>query len=490
LRGVLAFAALYVLAWSALPPWLESSFPLDVVESLTWGREWQWGYYKHPPLSPWLLHLAYRAFGGFGPFLLSQACIGATLWLVWLTGRRLMDGERAFIGTVLTMGVAFYTRPALEFNHNIAQMPLWAALGWSFLAALQDGRLRQWALVGLLAGIGMLTKYSVAIVLVCLGLYLLATPARRLLRTPGPWLALALAVLVMAPHLLWLWQADWLPMAYARGRSAAAGNPRLGALAFLGTQALNHLPMAIVVLVAIGRARRTLPAGAWGLHTGWRGYLLTVALAPGLLVTALGVVAGMRIRDMWGVPMWAFSGLLVAALLPGAWLPLLRPRVLRGLGVWLVLITALSLAWLSWGAQLRHRPARTDWPQPALVRAADDTWQRLSHCPLDTVAGNYWLSGLVAVPLPSRPSVLITGDPRYSPWVSRARLQERGALWVREASEPDQPPVPLDRVQAGQALQQHEGTWTLDWPFAGAAAPLVVHWRAYVPPRCARQAAP
>ena len=41
--GALALA--YVLVWSVLPPLLSSSFPLDVTESLTWGREWQWGYY-------------------------------------------------------------------------------------------------------------------------------------------------------------------------------------------------------------------------------------------------------------------------------------------------------------------------------------------------------------------------------------------------------------------------------------------------------------
>ncbi len=176
-RALLVAGALYLLTWTLLPPLLISSFPLDVVESLSWGREWQWGYYKHPPLAPWLLHLSYRAFGAAGPFLLSQLCIAATLWLVWLAGCRLMERERALLGTVLTLGVAFYGHPALEFNHNIAQMPLWAGLGWALLAALQDGRLRHWLALGALAGLGLLTKYSVAIVLACLGLYLVLGPA-------------------------------------------------------------------------------------------------------------------------------------------------------------------------------------------------------------------------------------------------------------------------------------------------------------------------
>ncbi len=499
-RAVGAAAALYLLAWSLLPPLLESSFPLDVIESLSWGREWQWGTYKHPPLSPWLLHLSYRAFGDAGPFLLSQACIALTLWLVWLTGRRLMDADRAFTGALLAMGVAFYTRPALEFNHNIIQMPLWAALAWAQLAALQGGRLRHWLALGLLAGLGLLAKYSIAILLACLGLYLAASPARRVLAQRGPWAALALALAVLAPHLWWLWQSGWLPMAYAGERSSATGaHPRLAALGFLATQALNHLPLALIVLFAALRARPAAalapPAAAaprWRLHASWPGYLLTIALAPGLLVTLLGLLLGLRIRDMWGVPMWAFSGLLVAAWLPRRWLDAMRAPLLRALAVWLVLATLASLAWLGWGGQWRQRPSRTDWPQAALAAQAQATWAGLSRCPLQVVAGSYWLAGLVAVPLPSAPSVLIPGDERYSPWVTRPRLLRQGALWLREGGEPDTPPAPLDSIAPGADMRVHEGRWQLPWPHAGAAAgaPLTLYWRAYVPAACARDGAP
>jgi len=492
-RSVLTVAALYALAWTLLPPLLESSFPLDVVESLTWGREWQWGNYKHPPLSPWVLHVFYRAFGDVGPFLLSQVCIGATLVLVWLTGRRLMDAPRAFLGTLLAMGVAFYTRPALEFNHNIAQMPLWAGLAWALLAALQQGQLRHWAALGLLAGLGMLTKYSAGILLACLGLYVLLAPhARRQLARPGPWLALAPMLLVLAPHLLWLHASGWLPMVYASERSAAvSAHPRLGALGFLATQALNHLPLVLIALFAALRARPhlVLPAGhdtpRWRLHTAWPGYLLTIALAPGLLVTLLGLVLGLRIRDMWGVPMWAFSGLLLTAWLPQRSLqPMARP-LRHALLVWLVLATLASLVWLGWGAQWRQRPSRTDWPQAALAQQVQASWSALSHCPLRVVAGDYWVAGLAAVPTPAQASVLISGDPRYSPWVTRERLLQQGALWLHAPGQVT-PPAPLDGIHTSAGMQTHEGRWALPWPYAPQGAPWVLEWRAYVPAACAK----
>lgn len=214
-RAVVLCALLYILVWTLFPVVLGQSFPLDVVESLSWGREWQWGYYKHPPLAPIVLHLFYVVFGQLGPFLLSQLCIAATLWLVWCTGRRLMDAERAWVGALLAMGVAYYSYPALEFNHNIAQMPFWAGLGYCLVLALQGGRWWQWLLLGVVAGLGMLTKYSVGILLLCFGLYIVLTPQRRVLLQPGPWLAVAAMALVFLPHLLWLQHSDWLPFAYA-----------------------------------------------------------------------------------------------------------------------------------------------------------------------------------------------------------------------------------------------------------------------------------
>lgn len=494
LRAIALAAALYVLAWSLLPPLLSSSLPLDVAESLSWGREWQWGYYKHPPLAPWVLEIFYRAFGHVGPFLLSQLFIAATLWLVWRTGCRLMSRDRALLGALLTMGVAYYTRPALEFNHNIAQMPLWAATGYCLLAALQDGRMRHWVLLGVAAGLGLLTKYSVGLLLATLALYLLLTPERRVLRGAGPWVALAVMAALFAPHLHWLWQTNWLPMAYAQDRASGAGtHGRWDALAFVATQAINHLPLALIVLAAwIGsrRQRREAPLSGrrWQSHCDRPAYLWTVALGPCLLVVLVGLAAGLRVRDMWGVPMWVFSGLLVAAWLPAPWLAALQPRLLRGLVVWLVLISVATGLWLAFGAQWRHRPSRTDWPQAAIARQALSAWQAQSQsrCPLDSVSGDYWAVGLVAAQLPERPSVYIAGDPRFSPWITPERLRDHGTLWIGLG---DDAPVPagLDALAQQPGMQVRQGQVAVDWPYRGAAEPLAMHWRTYVPAACVRQ---
>ncbi len=480
-----AFAGLlaaYFLVWVLLPWLLSGSYPLDVVEGLYWGREWQWGYYKHPPASSWLLHGFYRLFGSIGPYLLSQLCIMATLYLVYRLGRELLPPVQAALGSVLLLAVFYYSWPSLEFNHNLAQLPVWAALVYTLWRAQHSGRLGDWLLFGLLAGIGMLVKYTVAVLLVVAILYSLLPGVRHHWRTAGPWLALLLALAVFAPNLWWLWQSDWLPFAYAQTRAAEAGGSdgRFSSLAFAAAQLLNHLPLCLIVLACRLRPQRMHTTAVEG-----RRFLLVMGLGPAVLLVGLSLLFGVGLRDMWGMPMWNLSGLLLVSGLGGAAWSRWQPRLQRGLSVWLLLASTLMVLYVNWGGQWRNKPSRMDWPQAALAAAAGQTWRQHSDCRLDNLAGDYWLAGLAATALPERPSVMIAGNPAYSPWMTRQRLAVHGSLLLWRADD-DEPDVPLLAGPLPDGMTVYGGQWQLAWNKLPSRAPLAVQWRAYVPSACVR----
>lgn len=482
-RRIIAALAVYFVLWALLPPVLTASYPLDVVEGIYWGREGEWGYYKHPPLSSWVLYAFARVFGVFGPFVLSQLAVALTLWLVYRLGRAVLGRERALLGTVLLLGVFYYTWPSLEFNHNIAQLPVWAAIIYSLYRALQHDRLRDWLLFGALAGAGMLVKYSVAILLATVVLYSLATHHRRLWLTPRPWLALALAAAVFASNVYWLWAHEWLPFAYAQQRAAEAGGDggsRWAALGFLGTQLANHAPL-LLVLLGCRCWRFSRPH----MNEGWV-FLLFMGLGPALLATVLGLVSGMGLRDMWGMPMWNLSGLLVAGLLPAARLPQLYPRLLKGMAAWLAAATVLMAAYVQWGGQWRNKPSRTDWPQAALAREVQQVWAQHCSCPLDSVSGDYWLAGMAATAQPHIPSVMIGGNPAYSPWMSAERLAQHGTLVLFEDGDEAVLPL-LDTAAAQGGLRVYTGQWALPWQKVPKRDALAVQWRLWVPEHCVKQ---
>ena len=55
------FAALNTLGWFLVACLSQLNAPFDHIEMVYWGHEWQWGYYKHPPLTAWLAELASQA---------------------------------------------------------------------------------------------------------------------------------------------------------------------------------------------------------------------------------------------------------------------------------------------------------------------------------------------------------------------------------------------------------------------------------------------
>src|ERR1700746_2038062 len=57
------FLAMHFAVWTVLPALLYANLPLDLIEALVYGREWQLGYDKLPPLPWWLIEATWQALG-------------------------------------------------------------------------------------------------------------------------------------------------------------------------------------------------------------------------------------------------------------------------------------------------------------------------------------------------------------------------------------------------------------------------------------------
>src|SRR5499425_801988 len=100
--GFLLLAAAHTAIWTILPFALYPNLPLDIIEALTYGREWQLGYDKLPPLPWWLVEVAYRLFGvDWVYYLIAQITVLAAFWLVWLLARRLVGGAGALVAMLI-----------------------------------------------------------------------------------------------------------------------------------------------------------------------------------------------------------------------------------------------------------------------------------------------------------------------------------------------------------------------------------------------------
>src|SRR4051794_7539747 len=100
-----AFLAIHAVVWTALPSALYPNLPLDLIEALAYGREWQLGYDKLPPLPWWLVEAAYRLFGHDVAFYaLAQIAVAVAFIAVWATARPLVGAVGALVAVLIVDG--------------------------------------------------------------------------------------------------------------------------------------------------------------------------------------------------------------------------------------------------------------------------------------------------------------------------------------------------------------------------------------------------
>src|SRR5471030_3159206 len=100
------FLALHFAIWTVLPALLYANLPLDLIEALTYGREWQIGYDKLPQLPWWLVEIMYRLFGvDAAYYALAQLAVSVAFAAVWMTARRLVGAAPALVAILIIDGL-------------------------------------------------------------------------------------------------------------------------------------------------------------------------------------------------------------------------------------------------------------------------------------------------------------------------------------------------------------------------------------------------
>src|SRR6202044_232882 len=103
-----AFLALLFTVWPALPTLLYANLPLDLIEALTYGREWQLGYDKLPPLPWWLVEILHRTLGAdIAYYALAQIVVLIAFALVFATARPLLGATGALVAVLIIDGMHY-----------------------------------------------------------------------------------------------------------------------------------------------------------------------------------------------------------------------------------------------------------------------------------------------------------------------------------------------------------------------------------------------
>jgi 4-amino-4-deoxy-L-arabinose transferase-like glycosyltransferase len=439
------FAVLHMTVWTALPSLLYANLPLDLIEALTYGREWQLGSDKLPPLPWWLVEIAWRLFGSdVAYYALSAVTVMAALMVVWITARPLVGAIGALVAVLIVDGLHYLNYTAPKFNHDVVQLPFWALAGYAFWSALRRGGMIHWVVLGLAMGIALWAKYFVI---------MLARDARRALATPGPWVALAVALVVMAPHLIWLVDNDFLPFAYASARAAPVRGPLdhlIHPLIFAGSQLLSLLPALAIATAFVYPRIAPAPAPADNFD---RRIVALLAFGPAAIMLAGSAITGRGLIAMWGYPLWLFLGLWIVL----ATHPVVdQRRLVRTVAVWATVFAGLTVAFVvnyTLLPHVDHRYRAAFFPGDQLAGELAGRYRAATGQPLSFVIATMWVGGNIAHYAPDRPRVLIDGKPARAPWIDLGALKSRGAVVVWTEGDPLRLPEAFREVADGARVQ-------------------------------------
>jgi len=345
-----------------------------------------------------------------------------------------LAGPRAAVASAVLLNLL----PVFNLASLQPSCALPVALGaLAFLAAawraLETSSLRWWTAAGLCAAAGLLFNYHALFLWPALALVL--TSSRRwrpLWREPGPWLALAPVLVVLALLLRWNAAHGWVHFITGTWQTATTLQFKM-LPAGLAAAAQSASPLVLLALAA-----------AWSFAVRQ----LTLSRQAKFLfipaTIALGLVAYDTLREAPSLT----SGLTAIALaLPLlAWLPPLRSGAFMR--------TALSLVFLgaaAWTAlQLYHQPARPPLVNATVVAAIEEQRRQLStdpDRPLFLIAEDAALASAVAIHLrdtgfavPGHPPVYVVESPyaasQYALWPRYDQFVETPAPDSAEAPDP------------------------------------------------------
>src|SRR5580692_1108095 len=256
---VIGFAAVHAVLWTLILINLKAAqdVHMDVAEAYAWGQKFLLGYGKHPPLSGWVAGIWFMMFpvANWATYALAMATLGCGLVICWLISLRVVDRRRTFFVVVMLALYPIFNFKGFKYNPDLLQLVTLPLVVLAYLHAFEKRSARAGLWLGLAGALALMTKYWVLTMFGAIGIAALVHPDRWLfLRSPAPWVAIVTLVVAMIPHLIWLKDVDFAPLAYA-GDSYALSSCAQSFPLVLGYIGHNLALLAIpVVLAAVALA--------------------------------------------------------------------------------------------------------------------------------------------------------------------------------------------------------------------------------------------
>ena len=391
------FALAHIVVRVAASPALK----WDEAEQMLWTQQLSMGYGSQPPLYTWLQWLVNQV---VGPSVLSlsvlkHSLLALTYAFMYLAAREVLDERGAFWASasmLLMPPLGWYS--VRDQTHTVLVTAMVCAAWWLLLRIVRKPRALDFALLGLVCGLGMLAKYSFAMVAVAMLLAALSVRTTRIaLLSHGWWWAPIVGLLVVLPHAVWLF--SHLGEATAETIDKMNIQPEVGwgqGFLSLVEGVAGSLLLWVVIALWAFRAnwwRTPVAPASPAIHQVLLRFLMLVMLALAGMVLFAGVTS---FKGRWMLPL-----LCVAPLAAFAARPRLQQDPRGGrysvaiFGIAVILLVAAGVR--PWFSGLRGQVDELNHPTVELAQEL----RKAGYDGLGTiVASDHMLAGMLRVRFP------------------------------------------------------------------------------------------
>jgi dolichol-phosphate mannosyltransferase len=258
-----------------------------------YSRHLDIGYLDHPPMVAWLIWLGTHLFGDseFGVRIGALCCGAVASSFTYRLTRNLFDEASALVALVLMQVLPFFFFAGILMTPDAPLTAAWAASLYYLERALIGGRSAAWWGAGVCLGLGLLSKYTIGMLVPAMLLFMiLDSQSRRWLSHWLPYAAAALALAIFSPVIIWNAQHEWASFAFQTSRRLAEA-PRFSLHKLIASVLIILTPAGLLTVTAALRGGGSGAVGAKGAVADprrWR-FLQLAVLVPLVVFVAFSL---------------------------------------------------------------------------------------------------------------------------------------------------------------------------------------------------------
>lgn len=184
----------------------------DAYLYLEYGNHLQWGYMSNPPFIAWLSWFSLKVLGGSVYAVRFFPALAGSITII-MVGRliKALDGRKwaVLLGCTAFLVSPIFLRAGSLFQPTVFDQMFWFMYLYLFVKLLQTYNKNYWFMLGLVAGLGFLNKYTILAPVVLTTVFLLFTRHRKLLWVPQFWGFLINFGLLITPNIIWQYNHNW-----------------------------------------------------------------------------------------------------------------------------------------------------------------------------------------------------------------------------------------------------------------------------------------